>query len=51
MTAKQSAVLSGAGKEVVSLAGQIGQASLGTASYITHEFQQLSNDLDSLGKR
>lgn len=49
MTAKQSAVLSGAGKEVVSLAGQIGQA-LGTASYITHEFQQLSNDLDSFAK-
>lgn len=49
MTAKQSAVLSGAGKEVVSLAGQIGQA-LGTASYITHEFQQLSNDLDSFTK-
>ena len=49
MTAKQSAVLSGAGKEVVSLAGQIGQA-LGTASYITHEFQQLSNDLESFAK-
>ena len=49
MTAKQSAVLSGAGKDVVSLAGQIGQA-LGTASYITHEFQQLSNDLDSFAK-
>ena len=49
MTAKQSAVLSGAGKEVVSLAGQIGQA-LGTASYITHKFQQLSNDLDSFAK-
>lgn len=49
MTAKQSAVLSGAGKEVVSLAGQIGQA-LGIASYITHEFQQLSNDLDSFAK-
>ena len=43
MTAKQSAVLSGAGNEIVSLAGQIGQA-FGTASYITHEFQQLSND-------
>lgn len=43
MTAKQSAVLSGARNEVVSLAGQIGQA-FGTASYITHEFQQLSND-------
>ncbi|WP_225360956.1 hypothetical protein [Limosilactobacillus reuteri] len=43
MTAKQSAVLSGAGNEIVSLAGQIGQA-FGTASYITHEFQQLSHD-------
>lgn len=49
MTAKQSAVLTGAGNEVVSLAGQIGQA-LGTASYITHEFQQLSNDPDSFVK-
>ena len=46
MTAKQSAVLSGAKREIVSLAGQIGQA-FGTASYITHEFQQLSNDPDS----
>lgn len=49
MTAKQSAVLSGAKREIVSLAGQIGQA-FGTASYITHEFQQLSNDLDSFVK-
>lgn len=49
MTAKQSAVLSGAKREIVSLAGQIGQA-FGTASYITHEFQQLSNDLDSFAK-
>ncbi|MCC4325756.1 polyprenyl synthetase family protein [Limosilactobacillus reuteri] len=49
MTAKQSAVLSGAEKEIVSLAGQIGQA-FGTASYITHEFQQLSNDPDSFVK-
>lgn len=49
MTAKQSAVLSGAKREIVSLAGQIGQA-FGTASYITHEFQQLSNDPDSLVK-
>lgn len=49
MTAKQSAVLSGAGNEIISLAGQIGQA-FGTVSHITHEFQQFRNEPDLFTK-
>lgn len=43
MTAKQSAALTGASGEMVSLAGQIGQA-LGTAFYISAEQQRLARD-------
>ncbi|WP_302118413.1 polyprenyl synthetase family protein [uncultured Limosilactobacillus sp.] len=49
MTAKQSATLSGASPDIVSLASQIGQA-IGTVSYIKHEMDQLDYDKESFTK-